>query len=110
MNPGQYNQFVSIERDAGATRDEVGGLIQNWVNVRDCWVRIEPASGREAEAAAQMQGSAIYRVTIRANDAAGVTAKDRINWRGTLLNIRSLPAIPRGGAEIQLLAESGAGI
>lgn len=51
------------------TVDEIGNQIETWAKVADAWASIEPISGREYWAAAQVQAETTHRVTMRADVA-----------------------------------------
>lgn len=107
MNPGKFNQLVTVQRE-NRTADNIGGDTVNWVDVKQVWAEIKALSGNEAVAARRVQGSTVYKIKMRPE--AGVTLSHRLRWDsagGTLMNIRRLDPIGRGGAFIEIIAESG---
>jgi SPP1 family predicted phage head-tail adaptor len=60
----QQNQFV-LDEAGKAQRDDVGAPIDNWVDIWSCRASIEPLSGREFFAAAQVQAEQVTRFRIR---------------------------------------------
>jgi SPP1 family predicted phage head-tail adaptor len=48
-----------------AQRDDYGAPLDSWVDIRACWASIEPLSGREYFAAAQIQAEQVTRFRIR---------------------------------------------
>ena len=60
----QENQYV-LDGFGQPQRDEAGAPIDNWVDLWTCRVSIEPLSGREFFAAAQVQAEQMTRFRIR---------------------------------------------
>lgn len=109
MTAGKYNQLVTIQAPS-ATTDSIGGQPTSWVDVRQGWAEIKPMSGREVQAAQQLNSGAMYRIAMRAQP---LTTSQRLVWHaagGALLNIRAVMPSGRGGGEIIVTAESGMGI
>ena len=63
--------------------------------------------GREGVIAGTLQGTSIYRITIRHRD--GIEARDQIRWRDMELNILAPPVDPTGRRRIlQITADTSA--
>lgn len=110
MNAGKYNQLVTIQTPTEVT-DSLGGKTVTWADVRTVFAAIRPLSGREQQAAAQLQPVASYRIEMRSQ---AVTTKERLRWDsagGAIMNIRSVAPAGRGPAagEIVLTADTGVG-
>lgn len=60
----QENQYQRDEANL-QVRDSYGAPVDNWVDVRTCWASMEPLSGREYFAAAQVQAEQVTRFRIR---------------------------------------------
>lgn len=88
LDPGQLDQRVTFQRLAQVA-DGLGGYTQSWSDLFTCWAKVEPLRGSERLMAEQLEDPRDYRVTVRrSSDSAGVTAADRVSWRGAAMNIR----------------------
>lgn len=72
MQLGNFRQRITIQenryqRDEANQKvaDSVGAPIDDWVDVRTCWASMEPLSGREYFASAQVQAEQVTRFRIR---------------------------------------------
>lgn len=87
-DPGKLDQRVTFQR-LTQVADGLGGSTQSWADLFTCWAQVEPMRGGERLMAEQLEDPRDYRVTVRrSGDSAGVTAADRVSWRGSLLNVR----------------------
>ena len=64
MNPGRLDQRITIQR-LETTRDEFGGVIEEWALLASTWAAVEPLTGRELFAAQATQSETTYRLTTR---------------------------------------------
>ena len=93
MQPGELDQRVQIQQQT-RTPDGGGGYVEGWSTTATVWAQVRPLSGRERDQAQQQEADVRYRVRIRYR--SGVTAAERIVWRGQAMQIRSvLEAGPR---------------
>jgi SPP1 family predicted phage head-tail adaptor len=60
----QENQYP-LDELGKPQRDEYGAPINNWVDIYTCWASMEPLSGKEYFAAAQVQAEQVTRFRIR---------------------------------------------
>jgi SPP1 family predicted phage head-tail adaptor len=60
----QENRYQRDEANL-QVRDASGAPVDEWVDVRTCWASMEPLSGREYFAAAQVQAEQVTRFRIR---------------------------------------------
>lgn len=84
---------VTFERDYG-TRDASGDTPQLWRPfVQDVPAKVDGAKGSEFSASGGIVAQGVYTVWIRADIVSrfSVTAKDRIVWKGRILNIGDMP-------------------
>lgn len=87
------------------TADGQGGFTRVWVTVGTLWAEILPLGGKEAQFSGALQPTETFDITVRYKPA--LKAGDRLVWRGTKLNIRSV-GDPDGRRAWQVLtAESG---
>lgn len=84
---GMLNERVTIQRYT-ESRDDLGGVTRTWGDLRSCAARVRPVKGREADDAGRLAAIETYLVDIRWWQ--GITPRDRLVWRGRVLNIRSV--------------------
>lgn len=72
MQLGNFRHRITIQenryqRDEAnlQVRDSYGAPIDDWIDLRTCWASMEPLSGREYFAAAQVQAEQVTRFRIR---------------------------------------------
>lgn len=105
MNPGSLDQRVTIQKK-NVTRAQNGEEVTSWVTHAVVYASVQPIRGREFFAAAQMQGAADYRVTIRY--LASVTRAMRLLWRGQVLDIVAEPIdINARQTDLELMCVAG---
>ena len=88
---GALNERITIERN-NQTPDGAGGFTTAWGALGGAvdgkrWAQVLPTGGRETLLNEALQGVQGFKVTIRYDRT--IRADDRIDWRGTLMNIRS---------------------
>lgn len=64
MNIGALCHRVSIQQ-RGATVDGYGQQVTTWTTVASAWAKIEPLTGREQLAAAELRASVSHKITMR---------------------------------------------
>lgn len=89
MNPGLFRERLTIQSES-RTPDTVGGAALAWNEVAIVWGRVRPLEGTEAVRAEELAATVTHEVTIRFRD--GLTAANRLLWRGTPLQIRVVTA------------------
>ena len=82
------NKRVTIE-EKSVTRAANGEEVVTWIVHADVWASVTPIRGREFFAAAQTQGAADVRVTIRHRQS--VTRAMRVIYGGHVLDIDAEP-------------------
>lgn len=101
---GALRERLTIERAVIA--DDGGfGVSHSWSTLATVWGEVLPMAGREILLNQALQGLQAYRIKIRFY--SGLTVKDRINWRGVLLNIRSLADVDGDRKFTTVYADSG---
>ena len=101
---GMLNRRIIIERKT-LTPDALGGFDEVWQPLAQPWAHIKPMSGREMLHADQLNASAISRFIIRCN--RNLREDDRVLYRGTYYNIRSLVNIDEADEYTEITAERG---
>jgi SPP1 family predicted phage head-tail adaptor len=85
---GDLRERVFIQRDAGASRDAVGGLVPSWETVANVWARVAPMSTGEQFRRQQMQANANWKVTVRyRND---LSPKMRVVWGSRTFEVKGV--------------------
>ena len=104
IEAGKLRQRVEIQR-----RDKVpdggGGWSVDWVKVASPWAWIKPMSGSEGLVAMQLQAQVSHDIIIRYRE--GVTAADRIFYKGRAFNIQSVIDIEERRQWLQIRAMEG---
>ena len=102
MRAGRLRHRVTIEtpNDEAST---YGGPKHVWVPVATVWASVEPLQGREFMAARAANAETTHRVGMRYR--GGVTAKQRINFDGRILEIESVMNRDERNAELQLMCK-----
>ena len=101
---GMLSRRISIERKT-LTPDELGGFAEVWQPLAQPWAHIKPMSGRELLHADKIDAPAASRFVIRYN--ANLREDDRVLYRGTYYNIRSLVNIDESDEYTEITAERG---
>ena len=102
---GRLKELVSIQRETRTSNGQ-GGYTTSWSEVAKVRAEIIGLSGDEALAAGVERSVQQWRVTIRRR--SDISPKNRIQWGGQLLDVRSAipdPKEPR--AFTLLICESG---
>jgi len=101
MRAGTLKDRVTIQRWA-AENDPTWGPSPGWNAIGDVWANVTPVSGTEKPDAAGVQTTVTHRISMRYR--ADVTTKDRIIYRGRVLDIVS--AIDAEGRRRELIIEA----
>ena len=89
------------------TPDGSGGTTKAWTTTHESVpAMIEPLSGGEAFRAALANNTQMYRVTIRFR--TDITPRNRLVWKGQVLNIRTCADPEMRREKLVMTAESGA--
>ena len=84
MRAGTLKDRVTIQRWT-AENDPTWGPSPGWNAIGDVWANVTPVSGTEKPDAAGVQTTITHRIIMRYR--ADVTTKDRIIYRGRVLDI-----------------------
>ena len=84
----RLNKRVTIQQKS-VTRAANGEEVVAWITHLALWAEVAPIRGREFFAAAQMQGAADYRVTLRYTPS--ITRDMRVLFGSTVLDIVAEP-------------------
>jgi SPP1 family predicted phage head-tail adaptor len=87
LEAGRLNKRVTLQSH-GITQDANGTPVEGWSDVATVWAAVEPLSGREFFAAAQVQAEQMQRITIRYR--AGIDTAMRVAWAGRLFDITAV--------------------
>lgn len=105
--PGKLDQRITFQRSTD-TSDGAGGISQAWADftvVPSVWADVMANSGNERFEDDRTNAFATTTFFIRNRE--DVTEKDRILWRGSFYNIRTV--MRQGGREmyLKIIAERG---
>jgi SPP1 family predicted phage head-tail adaptor len=101
MRAGELRDRVTLERFA-TVEDPRWGPKPSWTVVGDIWAKVEPLSAGERPVNNGVQSEISHRVTIRYRD--DVTSKERLTYRGRLLDI--VGVLDVDGRKRELLIEA----
>lgn len=99
---GELNKKVRIERFT-TTKDPSGEDIKAWTTWKVRWMKVAPLTGSERYLAHQTQPELQYKVEMRYLD--GMQAKDRLNYRGLLLDPINIIDREEGHTEMILMCK-----
>ena len=105
---GRLRERVRVEAEVRSP-DGGGGFSFSWEAVATLWASVEPLKGVERLQAMQLQGSNLFKVTLR-NDGPAVDPAHRLVWLtggNVVLNIREAPVTPRDNLFREIVAEAG---
>lgn len=104
MRAGHLRHTLVIEQPT-ETRDAHGQAVQTWSTFATVPGSLEPLSGREVFAAAQVQAEVTARARIRY--LAGVTAKMRVTFESKIYAITAVIDRELRHRELELLLSEG---
>lgn len=110
IGAGEMRDRIEFQRET-RVEDDGGGGSMTWTVLFSRWAKVAAKSGNERDFARQTQSPADYRIVVR-NDSGTRTLleKDRILWRGHLLNIRFIERAPTRDLFMQIDAELGVAV
>ncbi len=105
MEAGKLRHPISIQQDAGNTKDAAGHRIANWTEISGgaVWASVEPLTGRELYMAMQVQAQVTHKIKIRY--VSGVTPKMRVVYGSRNFNIESVLNIEERNIEMHLMCK-----
>lgn len=104
MRLGPLNKRITFQAPK-SDKDDFGNTLPGWDDVATVWASIEPISSRELMASQQVQGEVTHR--IRTRYRAGLTAANRIMFKGRVFDMQT-PINPLElGASLEILAKEG---
>lgn len=105
MRLGKLDKRIIFEQRIQG-KDEAGQKQLGWSQLGvPRWASIEPISGRELLAASQVQGETTHRIRCRYFD--GLTAAERIVFKGRVFDIQGAINPRERGIEIEILCKEG---
>ena len=109
MPAGAFDQKLVIEQPAIAA-DGYGGGVVSWSTFATVWASVKPQSGREDQRQGAERGSCLYQIEAYAKGLESLTAAMRVNWRGTILNIREIRRRSERAPTMIFTAETGVAV
>lgn len=102
MQAGRLRHRVTVQRSTDSI-DQYGDQTPTWASLGTVWASVEPLSGREYFAAAQMQSEVSTRIVIRPISGVTLTPKDRVKFGSRYFDIQSVINRDERNRELQLL-------
>ena len=110
MRAGELRHRVTVERRS-MTQDTFGGQSTTWTALGTFWAWVQPASGREIEAAAAQQAEISHTVTMRYNAAIWAdpvaAAAYRLRYGSRILDVKAVRNEGENNAELTISALEG---
>lgn len=104
---GNLNERVTFQRGV-AGDDGYGNATVAWTDHLTVWADMLEVLGRETVATGRVEAARPATVRVRRSaDSLGLTAADRLVCRGQVWNIRSIAAVSRDRAMLDILVEAG---
>lgn len=107
IGAGQMRERVTIQQE-NETSDGGGGYSVAWIDVASVAAQVRPLRGKEQLEHMQMQDSTLFTVTIRYR--SDVTPKMRLDWIGTILNIRAVINPDQRRRFLEITCEAGVAV
>ena len=103
-DPGQMREQVTVQSPTEVSQGGGGSSI-TWSDVATFWAEVRALRGREQIEALALEAATMYRITRRYTET--ITERQRLTWKGRILNIRSV-VDPDGRRQwTEILAETG---
>tara|TARA_Y100000310_G_scaffold325782_1_gene389813 strand:+ start:284 stop:613 length:330 start_codon:yes stop_codon:yes gene_type:complete len=104
MAAGRLRDRITVERQT-TTEDEFGNTVGGWSALLTLWADVRETPGKERIAAGRLEASRTATIRVRKSaQSDGITAADRIVYRGATWNITSAPVeVSNRGAMLELL-------
>ena len=102
--PGELTEPIVIQRET-LTSDGMGGNTISIATLHSTRAHVRPLSGRESADFDQLTSHSMYLFVIRRR--SDIQENDRITWRGTQYNIRSIGDRGPRDLYLELTAERG---
>ena len=104
MRAGKLRHRVIVQRRVEAT-DPQGGIEESWTTLAYRWASVEPLRGTELFTAQQIEPKTTHRVRLRWDSEPLLSTKDRLEFRGRVLNIGSMLNVDERRREFELMCE-----
>mgnify|MGYP002265685874 CR=1 FL=1 len=98
-------RHVVIIETPGESNDTQGQPIKTWSTFATVHAAVEPLTGREYFAAAQINAETTTKITIRYQ--AGITQKMRVSYDSKIYNIDGIKNIGERDRQIELTCSEG---
>jgi SPP1 family predicted phage head-tail adaptor len=107
MKAGDLRHRVILQRPIEIRGTDYADVQRTWQDVATLWASVEPLSGREFFANAEMQGELTARVRLRYRP--GVTPKMRLQYDGRIFEIQSVMNVNEDDVELELMVAESLG-
>lgn len=104
MQAGRLRERVTIQRQS-VTRDDYGGEVIAWVNVKTVWASILPRSSAERFISGSAQELSKISHTVRVRYRSGITPKMRLAWGSRVLYVETITDPDGRRRELVLMCE-----
>jgi len=104
ITPGSLRNRITVQRQTFVS-DGAGGGTNTWADYATIRSFIKPISGNEKLFSMRLEAAVTHRIFIRYR--ADLTTKDRISYKGRLMQIRALINLEEANKFIEIYAEEG---
>lgn len=104
MDVGKLNKRVTIQRSA-EVQDENGFDNVDWVDLKTVWCSVNNLYGKEYWEAKRYDAENAVEFIIRFGACKDLSMDDRLVFRGTIYNIKSIDNVMYGDNMLKIKAE-----
>lgn len=103
MIPGTMRRRITIQNST-PTQNTSGDMVPSWGTYYTCWAEIQPATGRELMAAAQVQANISHTITIRwPGTSYTISPSMRVLYKSRYFDIQAVINLDERNRTLQLL-------
>jgi SPP1 family predicted phage head-tail adaptor len=90
MRAGKLQNRVEIQRDDGASQNDLGEHVPAWATYQTVWAQVTPLTGQRLFNAAQVMHDVTHEIRMRWQSVAELTPNHRIKWGTRIFEILSI--------------------
>ena len=102
MESGKLNHRVRVQKNIG-TQNALGQPAQSWVTIKTVYASIDTLSGRELEAARQVDSTTTHRIGMRWHP--GMATNLRLVFQGRYFDINQIANVNEKNVELILYVQ-----
>lgn len=112
VDRAEFNARVTFSRET-VTQNSDGDPVSAWASLGTVWARVDGTKAGERfqdpEVASGVHTVSSYTVWVRSEvfDRLGLTTKDRVTWKGKVMDILDIPDQQKIGRKIAIICRAG---